>query len=371
MKVLHVIDSEGLYGAEMVLINLASEQMKIGIQPTILNMRRSASFEVSLESESIRMGIDFHSFPIKTGPDFAGALKIIRFANANMYVLFHSHGYKPNILLGLLPRKIRKLPFISTLHGWTSAGKLGKLRLYEWIDIKSLQQADAVVAVSEATATHPALKGVRPYVIRNGISKVDFKNKGQLPNRQIVKFCENGFTIGTIGRFSPEKGYRYLIEAFGILCKKDHRVRLVIIGEGPERRIIETRVREMRLEDRVILPGYQPNAAQYIPLFKIFALSSLTEGLPLTILEAMQANVPIVSTRVGGLEEVLTNGETALLVGKENAFKLSAAIWNLLKDEELRSKLAAEAQSLAIERYSNRSMAHQYLRVYKDVLNIS
>lgn len=371
MKVLHIIDSEGLYGAEMMLLNLAYEQKKMGLQPTILNMRRSNSYKASLESEAVRRFVDFLSIPIKTGPDFLGIFKIIRFANVNGYELFHSHGYKPNILLGFIPKKIRKLPLVTTLHGWTSAGKAGKLWLYERLDIKSLQHADAVVTVSKSTARHPALKWIEPYIIRNGISKIDFKGKDKLSDQAIVRFCEKGFTIGSIGRLSPEKGYLCLIEAFGILAEKDPRVRLLIIGEGRERRNLENKIMELRIEDRVFLPGYQPNAAQYIPLFFIFALSSLTEGLPITILEAMQANVPIVSTKVGGLKEVLTNRETGLLVKKENPVEFSRALQELFEDPALRATLAARARSHVIKNFSNHAMVQQYFDVYRNVLNIT
>jgi len=324
--------------------------------------------KVSLESEAVRMGIDFRSLQTGTGPDLTGALRIIRYANATGIDLIHSHGYKSNILIGFIPRKIRKLPLVVTLHGWTSAGKLTKLRLYEWFDIKSLKRADAVVAVSKATANHQALRRIRTEIIYNGISKTVFKGKDQLPNRQLVQFCENGFTIGSVGRLSPEKGYRYLIDAFSILAQRYRKIRLVIIGDGKERNDLQTRINKMELEKRILLAGYQPDAVQYIPLFKIFVLSSLTEGLPITILEAMQAKVPVISTKVGGVEEMLANNKTALLIRKQDPIALSIAIQKLYQKKQLSSKIAAHAQELSMKKFSSETMAGEYSKLYNKVL---
>lgn len=365
MKILHVIDSEGLFGAEAMLVNLASEQRKLGLQPTILNMRMVDSSESSFESEAVSMGLDFRSFSIKTGLDLPGAFKIIRFAVTNGYVLIHSHGYKPNILLGLMPKRLRRLSIVITLHGWTSAGRFGKLLIYEWLDIKSLNNVDAVVAVSKATAAHSALRRIKPCIIHNGISTIDFESKNRLADRRLVKFSENGFTIGSIGRLSAEKGYRHLIEALRLVIQRGIDANLIIIGEGNERSFLEQLIEKLKLTDRVLLPGYCTTARDYLPCLDVFVLSSLTEGLPITLLETMQANVPIVATRVGGIPEVLENGKDGLLVEPRDPEKLADAISRIYHDSELRDKLMSCAYKKVITDYTAEKMALQYLEVYR------
>lgn len=373
MKILHVIDSEGLYGAEVMLLNLVSEQIKTGLQPTILNMRKSTSCEASLESESIKMGIDFRSFQIKTGPDFLGTLKIIHFAVSKGYVLFHSHGYKPNILLGLMPKKIRKLPLVSTLHGRTSTDKLTRMRLYEYLDALSLRFMDSVVLVNKSMMPYARLrkcKNLKLSVINNGIPLLDFAKRDHLENDEIMDFCNQGFTIGTIGRLSKEKGFKYLIEAFYLLIRKGVDALLVIIGEGQERGLLEKLVDKFRLRNKVLMPGYLQDAKKYLLYFDVFVISSLTEGLPITLLEAMQAKVPIVATKVGGIPEVLENGKGGLLVGPYDSEGLANVLSRVYYDKKFCNELTNFAYQKAVNDFTSKNMALQYsdiyLRIWKD-----
>jgi glycosyltransferase involved in cell wall biosynthesis len=368
MKILHIIDSEGLYGAEAMLLNLASEQIKQGVQVTILNMRRCNPNKVSLQSEAARLGVHFCTFQIKTGPDIVGAMKIICYAKTAGIDIIHSHGYKPNILIGFIPPRIRKMPLVITLHGWTSTVQVDKLRLYEWLDLKSLKHADVVVSVSKATGHHRALRELRTETIHNGISKIEFKPKAELANQSLVKFCENNFTIGSIGRLSPEKGYGYLIDAFSVFARREGKVKLVILGDGKEKSDLQRKIDKSELGKRILLAGYQSNAALYIPLLKIFVLSSLTEGLPITVLEAMQANVPVICSKVGGLEEMLVDKETGILVEKENVTEMSRAMETLYLSEELRSKISANAKKLSTSQFSSETMAAKYKKLYDRIL---
>ena len=89
------------------------------------------------------------------GPNLAGALKILGYSKKNNFNILHSHGYKLNILFGFMPKAICKIPIVSTLHGYTSANGYSKMRLYEWLDRKSLKFIDAVVCVSHAMRNHP------------------------------------------------------------------------------------------------------------------------------------------------------------------------------------------------------------------------
>jgi glycosyltransferase involved in cell wall biosynthesis len=139
---------------------------------------------------------------------------------------------------------------------------------------------------------------------------------------------------------------------------------LIIIGEGDERSFLEQLIEKFNLKDRVMLPGYQSRAYNYLTHLDVFVLSSLTEGLPITLLEAMQAKVPIVATRVGGVPEVLENGKNGLLVKPRYPEKLADAISRIYHDSELRDKLMSCAYKKVITDYTTEKMAMQYLEVY-------
>lgn len=371
MKVLHVIDSEGLYGAEVTLLHLASEQERLGLQPAILNMSKSENLKHSLKAEATRMGIQYWSLPVKTGPDIYGALKIIRFAMANGHLLLHSHGYKPNILLGLMPRRIRKLPIVTTLHGWTNTERFSKMTLYELADIFSLRFLDVVVLVSSAMRTKCRLakcKNPSTLVIPNGIPLRDFSKSEYVSGDEIGLFCEKAFTIGAIGRLSKEKGFDYLIESFHLLAQNGFDGRLIIIGDGPKRNSLEALVSRLGLKDKVFMPGYRQDAWRYMPFFDIFAVSSITEGLPITLLEAMQAKTPIVATGVGGIPEALENGRAGVVVEPCKPDGLATATARIYDDPTLAYDMTTVAYEKATTEYSSTVMASKYLNVYENLI---
>ena len=293
---------------------------------------------------ALKRDLPLKKFRMSPGPNFSGALKILRYAKKENFDLLHSHGYKGNVLFGVIPSAFRKLPLVATLHGYTSTNGFSKNKFYEICDSFSLRLIDAVVLVSKAMLSNPRLKdrkGVKFHIVNNGIPLPDaLSNDRKLRSstkvdERIIDFCKQGFTIGTIGRLAKEKGYLYLIEALKILIDKGIDARLVIIGEGGQRKTLEKRVLEYRLTDRILLPGYREEARNYLPHFNVFAMSSLTEGLPITVLEAMQARVPIVSTAAGGIPEVLAEGETGLLVEFCNSIALADAIERIFNDKDL------------------------------------
>lgn len=380
-KILHIIDSEGFFGAEVMLLNLAGEQVRQGLEPTIASIGVPSIEEKDLERKVRDRGLNIRKIRMRAGPNFSGAFKLLKWAVRENFELLHSHGYKGNILFGLMPKKWRRLPLVSTLHGYTSTNTFSKIRLYEWLDERSLKFIDAVVLVSEGMARHSRLeraRGIDFQVVPNGIPRIEEVDWKILSDSRVAfggvdinDFCRNGFTIGSIGRLSAEKGYQHLIEALHLLVRKGIDARLVIIGEGCERPQLEGLASRLKLSERVSLPGYRDQAWQYLRYFNAFAISSLTEGLPITLLEAMQARVPIVATRVGGIPEALIHGKSGLLVDPGRSQPLAEALLVLYKNKDLARRLAEIAGREVDSRFSARTMAQGYLRVYEQVFERS
>jgi len=421
LKVLHIIDSGGLYGAEMVLLNLVEEQKEMGLEPAIVSIGEKHIREKPLEKEALKRGFNVKKFRMRPGPNIAGAWKILRFAHQEGFNLMHSHGYKGNILFGFLPKKIRKIPLVATLHGWTSTNSFTRMKLYEWLDLLSLKYIDAVILVSQAMKSHPRLKNlssVNFHVIPNGIPISDGESSNfagttnttnsiypmkfrsmtakrissgqtftplnsktiqpgqstqatqgtQKFDPSIVDFCKKGYTIGSIGRLSKEKGYSYLIEAFNLLIKEGFDLRLIIIGEGFERNSLQALATQFELSDRIMLPGYRDDAKNYLPYLNLFVISSLTEGLPITLLEAMQAKVPIVASAVGGIPDVLDNGNAGLLFEPCKQYDLYEAIIKIHQDSDLVERLVNNAYQRLTTQYSSKIMALKYLKVYEQFI---
>ncbi len=367
MKILHVIDSEGFYGAETVLIDLAAEQGRNGVQATILNMRPCPVGDQSLEAEARKQGLEFAIIPLKSGLDIIGAKRIVHYARNNHFDIIHSHGYKANILLGLMPGWLRKLPIVTTLHGWCSTKKFTKLWLFEQLDRVSLKFMDAVVVVNKSMTTHPYLQNrqMKIQVVNNGIPEINFDTSCLEP--RIKKFCAHGFILGAIGRLSKEKGFDNLIVALSLLRKKEISVRLVIIGEGPERENLEQEIKKYDLQQYVCLAGYQQTAKNYLKLFDMFVMPSLTEGLPITLLEAMQAQVPIVASNVGGIPYIIKHEESGFLFPKQSIEDLIVCICNCINQNELSKEMTATAYEKVMKHYSSKVMSQSYLEIYSKI----
>lgn len=378
MKILHIIDSGGLYGAEVMLLNLMNEQTVLGHETVLASIGEKGVTEKPVEAEASRRGLTVTRFRMRPGPNVRGALEILRFARDGGFQIMHSHGYKADILFGFLPGRVRGLPIVTTLHGWTCGGGLSMLRLYEWLDAQSLRFIDAVVLVSESMLSHPRLRhfdraGV--HVIHNGVP-VPGANGGPPSaagdsdlDSAITEFCASGFTVGSIGRLSPEKGYPRLIGAVRLLAESEPDIRLVIIGEGPQRRELEREVRRLGIGPRVFMPGYRSEAGKYMKFFSVFVISSFSEGLPMSLLEAMRAGTPIVSTRVGGIPDALGSGRAGILVDSPESADLAACISRLKHDPALGARLTVNAESIVDRCYSSRAMALKYDGIYSSLVN--
>lgn len=374
MKVMHVIDSGGLYGAEVMLLNLMHEQRSQGLQPVLASIGEYGIPNKPLEHRAEQRGFKVRRLRMRKGFSIRGALSIVRTAREEGCSVLHTHGYKGNILLGSLPSHVRGMPSVATLHGWTGLKGQKKLAVYQWLDAQMLRRADAVVLVNRAITNHRLFRYVRAkqlVVIDNGIPFGDASPSPFKPDSAISDFCKKSFVIGSIGRLSEEKGYIYLIQAFALLHARGVPAKLLIIGEGCERARLAQEIRRCNLVDHVLLPGYREAAADYISLFDVFVLPSLTEGLPLALLEAMAKRTPIVATRVGGVPDVVADNETGLLVPPQDRNALADAVHSLYSDPATCNALRQRAHYIVRSCYDSERMAQQYLAIYSAVLNTS
>ena len=370
VKVLHVIDSGGLYGAEMMLLSLMEEQVRMGLEPLLASIGDHASLDKPVEVEAEKRGLSVRRFRMAPGPNLLGALEILRYAWAMGVDLLHSHGYKGNILLGFLPRFVRRLPMVATVHGWTCTGKANRMMVYEWLDGLSLARMDCVILVNPAMKDHARIRnraGLAVEVVENGIAEMGEVTDAEL-DPDIVDFCKDGFVVGAVGRLSPEKGFDLLLEAAAGLAAEYSDLRLVILGEGVLRAQLEERVSELGLQHRVLMPGYVNDGRRYFHLFDLFAMPSLTEGLPIVLLEAMQSGVPIVASAVGGIPRLLAGGDCGLLIESGQVEPIRKGIRRLMSDQETAREAAKAAQQRVSENYSSDAMARGYHAVYRRVV---
>jgi glycosyltransferase involved in cell wall biosynthesis len=175
-------------------------------------------------------------------------------------------------------------------------------------------------------------------------------------------------TVGIVSRLARAKGYVYLLDAVPELVTRFPGVRFVIVGDGPERGPLEAKVEASGVADNVIFAGHRTDIDRILCAFDVFACPSLAEGMPYSVMEAMRAGLPIVASRVGGLPELLADGEAGVLVEAGDHKALAAAICDLLSDEAARATLGAAAHARVSEAFSLESMIDCTERVFEEAL---
>src|SRR6266446_10012047 len=268
MRILHLIHSEGVYGAELILLYLAREQQQRGHEPFVGSIRDPGTHQTPFEAVARSWGLRVVPIRIAPRPTPRVVRSLLRTVRDVAPDVLHSHGYKPNILLGFLPRRLRG-PMLTTLHGWTGAPAFSALWFYERLDRLSLRKIDSVVVVTRRMLELPALQGVhatRRHVIENGIpprevrlADLEIRGAAPLPD-ELVEFIARQPTLVAIGRLSPEKGLTLLLEAFARARSHAAVYQLLIVGEGPERQALADRIAALHLVGIVRLAGYVDGA---------------------------------------------------------------------------------------------------------------
>jgi glycosyltransferase involved in cell wall biosynthesis len=372
VKILHLIDSGGLYGAEKMLLSLVQEQLKQGLEPMILSAGEPGIDEKPIEAEARNKGLPITPWRMKPGLNLKESWKILKWAKGNGYDLLHSHGFKFNVLLGIYPEKFRRIPMTATLHGYVHAPRFSKLWLYECLDRLAIRRMSGVVLVAEAMKKEfsESLSAERTEVISNGLNIPELEELSSAPlDGPLESFVDthDPIILG-VGRLSKEKGFDRLIEAFPTIKKKYPKAGLVIVGEGTLRKSFERLVQDLGVKESVLMPGYCNKVPALLARSRVVVMPSLTEGLPITLLEAMALKTPVIATAVGEIPKVLGNGSGGELLKDGNPETIVQAIGTYLSDTKGHSRQIVWACQTIRERYSSETMADRYLDFYNRAL---
>lgn len=366
IKVLHFIDSGGLYGAEKMLLALVSEQVNQGISPMILSAGELDEPEKALEAEAKKLGLPIKPWRMKPGFNLKSTRDIVSWAQAEGYTHFHSHGFKFNVLLALLSLVGLSQKLITTVHGYVGGKRFSKLWVYEVLDGLALWRFNKVVVVSEPMLEIPVIRRLpskRIKVVGNGIA-ANYE-RAKLP-ADIAEFTA-GYEkcLIAIGRLSYEKGFGYLIDVMADVSRQDkiNDVGLVIVGEGGLREDLCAMIKSHGLTN-VMMAGYREDAGLLLNSFDALVMPSLTEGMPITLLEAMRAVVPVCASRVGGIPSTLSE-DSAYLIEPASKVSLKKAIVEILNSDgpSIRARNALE---IFKNEGDAKIMGERYKRIYSE-----
>lgn len=279
--------------------------------------------------------------------------------------IIHAHTRVTQLLAYVISR-LSHIPYVTTCHGFFKP-RMGRRLLKCW--------GDKTIAISDAVRDHLMndfnVDASAIALIYNGIDIKRFKKELDKEKRDSLRRAldlKDGMVIGAIGRLSPVKGYKYLIEAIKILLDEYRNLRLLVVGDGPEKEKLKDLCKRLDIEESVTFAAPRLNTPEFFSIIDIFVASSVQEGLGLSIVESLAAGKPVVATDVGGISSIVRNNETGLLVKSEDGKKLAKGISLLLKDSGLRDRLGAAGRKLVERDFTIDDMVDKVERVYKEVL---
>ncbi len=367
LRLLAIIEASTVTGPAKNLLQFAqlARSMDSPVDVTIAAFHRAGDPEVFREAAA-SAGVTVHYIEERGRFDRSVVTALQELNRRLAPDLVQTHAVKSHFLARLAGLR----PWIAFHHGYTWPDL--RARVYNQADRWSLPKAAGVLTVSQPFADELNRRGVRReriHVIHNAIDREwgqgsEIRKKGALL-RASFGIAEGKKVILIVGRLSREKDHRTLLDALGALPQPAH---LLIVGEGPERARIEESIRRLGRERDVTLTGHVPSAEPYYAIADIAVLSSLSEGSPNALLEAMAAGVPIVATRVGGIPEIVTHEESALLVRPGDREAMAAAIGRLLGEDGLAPRLTRRARELVVARHSPEARTRSLCGIYRTLL---
>jgi glycosyltransferase involved in cell wall biosynthesis len=286
-------------------------------------------------------------------PGIAGHIRAVRDLRPDVIhaSLPHPWSCQYAIIAGLVTRGVKT---VAVQHAILPA----RVRRQAWLNHQTLSRLDAHVALAPSQARLiERMARLRPgsmTIIHNGIA--DFQVEAE--PRPV-----EGPIVGTVGRLAPEKGQDVLIRSLPQVPD----LTAVLVGEGPARERLERLAAELGVSDRVLMPGFVPDSRTWMAMYDVFAMPSREEGMPLALIEAMLASRPVVATAIGGMPDVVVDGETGLVVPPEDPDALAEALRGLFADDERRATMGSRARTRAKEEFSFSQMVRGYESLYEEL----
>jgi glycosyltransferase involved in cell wall biosynthesis len=366
ITVLHVRNSNYAGGIETTFVGWFKATDRAQVHPRLLVFRERRGLHERSVEVLARDGVDVEMLPWGHLRNLPGAVRaLLRKIREQPRTVLHSHDTRSDLVC-LIAARIAKVPFVISNHAWHPAD--AKRKVLESIRARIMPHADLVISVSEQTHRETLERGVpadRCMALYSGIDLEPYEGPhDRSAARASLGLSEEHRVVGNIARLWPEKEQATLVEAAALLHARDPAYRVVIVGDGPLMEPLRAQIRRLGLEDVVLMPGFRDDFVRVLSALDVFAFPSSAEGTPMVIYSAMAMGVPIVASPVAGVGEVLTDGESALLVPPAKADALAGAIERLVSDPELARRLGERARSDAHEHYSAASAVRELHKVY-------
>lgn len=356
MKIVHTEASCGWGGQEIRILEESCGMIERGHEVILVCPPESRIF-----AEAPRRGVPVVALPIGK-KRLKGAMALRRWLKSQVVDVINTHSSTDTWLAAIACKTLDKAPpIVRTRHISAAIPNNATTR---WLYTKATRHIVTTgEAIRQQLIRDNAYSGEMITSVPTGIDTSRFSPGDKAEAWQKLGLEPTGKYLGIVATLRSWKGHLFLLEAFAQLDAPDWK--LLIVGEGPMREPIEAKVRELGLEQSVLLVGQQDHPEDWLRAIDIFCLPSYAnEGVPQAILQAMLVALPIVTTPVGAITEAVKHDHSALVVSPKNAPALCAAIASLIEDPILAQRLAAEAREDALQRFTKASMLDKMSAIF-------
>lgn len=373
-NILFVITKLELGGAQKQLLSLLSHLDKQKFNPFLFTAQRGLLVQEALSINGLTLQRSkFLERPINPLKDISAFIELYLFIKKNNIEIVHTHSSKAGIL-GCWAAKLAKVKIIiHTIHGWSFNDYQRSLFriFFIWLERLSAHFTDKLIVVS----SYDKQKGLdnrigkkdKYTLIRYGIDYAAFDIKDENIKKELG-INANDLVVGMIACFKPQKSPQDFIKLAFLIKKVSQNVKFLLIGDGILRKKIERLICRFNLQKQVILPGWRTDIPRILAVMDIFVLTSLWEGLPISVLEAMASSKPIISTHTGGVGEIIVEGRSGFLVPPHDLNKISERLTILLKDGNLREAMGQNAKDDLGLDFTLTNMIKGNENIYRDLL---
>ena len=373
-RILHLITKGNFGGAQRYVFDISTKLPKESFQVSIATgegdelVSRCAKHNIDLHLIS-SLKRDISIFELRA---FFEIYKLIKETKVDIIQLHSSKAGGLGAIAGRIFNLFHpqhKVSIIFTSHGWAfNDARFSPLvrsifKILQWVTVLASHKTIAVShAIENDIKNLPFIKS-KTTVIHHGTEPVALLEQ-QKAREEICPENKYSFWMGTIAELTPNKGIDTALQAFTRIAPDYPDISFVVMGEGEQREELEKMIRDKNLEDRIFLCGFIKDAPRYLSALNLFTLTSRTEALGYVLLEAGNANLPVVATRVGGIPEVIENTTSGILVRPDNIRELETALRFMLDHKDERTKIARNLTQHVEETFSQDRMLKQTMNLY-------
>ena len=367
--VCHVIHALGVGGAE-VLVDIMVRQLSDQFRCLVAVLDDVGEIGLQLQAD----GFVVEHLHRQPGIDRGCAKRLRAFADQNNVDILHAHQYTPFFQAMLSRGLLGRRPVLFTEHGRHFPDSSSRKRSI--VNRLLLKRRDRLVgcgeAVRQALIDNEGLPADRCDVVYNGVD-LQSLGSGDAAKRNTLRssfgFSEDDFVAVQVARLHELKDHLTAIATIDEARKHNPHIKLLIVGEGDQRESIEKEIQHRNVESNVVLAGNRNDIADLLAASDCFLMTSISEGIPLTIIEAMAARLPVISTAVGGIPEMITDGKSGFLSQAKDSASLASHLVRLSQDAALQKSVAEAGHVRAEESFSIQSMLSGYANMYQEMIN--